>query len=304
MKVGVSIPQIGRLADPSAIRAAACAAEQVGYASVWVCDRLLAPFAPRSAYPADARGRLPEEMKVSLDPLGVLTLAAAVTERVRLGTSVLVAPWYSPLVLARALTTLDNISAGRLTVGLGVGWSVDEYEAAGVPMSDLGARLDETLDVLDVAWGDDVASYRGRQVSIAESRVLPKPVQRPRPPVLLAARTPAGLDRVARRADGWHPAGLPVEAIAPTWNVVRLAATAHGRDPDSLSLVVRADIRLTDRAIEGERTSYHGSVEQVAEDLDATRRAGAHEVVLRLLGDPTLEEMLDKHARLAESLDG
>jgi alkanesulfonate monooxygenase SsuD/methylene tetrahydromethanopterin reductase-like flavin-dependent oxidoreductase (luciferase family) len=129
-------------------------------------------------------------------------------------------------------------------------------------------------------------------------------VQRPGPPVLLAAYTPGALERVARRADGWNPAGFPVDALAPTWAHIRERAAAHGRDPEALSLVVRANIVLTDRPLPGPRASYHGDLAQVAEDLDATADAGAHEVVLGLSGDPKLDEALDVFAQLAEGLDG
>jgi probable F420-dependent oxidoreductase len=301
--IGVQLAQIGRLADASAVRRAAMAAEQVGFASVWVLDRLLSPVDPRSGYGGTADGRLPLGMETSLDPLGVLAYAAALTDTVRLGASVLVAPWYRPVPLARLLTTVDQLSQGRLVVGLGVGWSLDEYDAVGVPMRERGARLDETLDVLDAVWGEDPVALTGPTTHIAPAEVQPKPVQRPRPPVLLAAYTPAGLDRVARRGDGWNPAGMPMELLAPIWGQIRDAAAGYGRDPDALRLVVRANITLSDAPVDGERPPYHGSLEQVAEDLRATAAAGADEVILGLFGDPKLDEALDVYAQLAESVE-
>jgi probable F420-dependent oxidoreductase len=303
MRLGVSLAQVGRLADPASVRSAAVAAEQVGYSSIWVHDRLLAPVDPRSPYDGVPGAELPPEHANALDPLSVLTYAAAVTSRVRLGTSVLVAPWYRPALLARSLSSLDVLSDGRLTVGLGLGWSLDEYEAVGVPQRELGRRLEEALDVLSVVWGADPVAYEGRDLHIAPALMGPKPVQRPRPPVLLAAYSPDGLDRVARRADGWNPAGLPVEMLAPMWTTVRALAAGHGRDPDDLELVVRANIRLTARPVEGERPSYHGTLDQVAVDLDATRAAGAHEVILRLDGDLGLNQALEHYACIAEALE-
>ncbi|HKE73355.1 MAG TPA: LLM class flavin-dependent oxidoreductase [Acidimicrobiales bacterium] len=274
MRLGVSLAQVGRLADPASVRSAAVAADQVGYSSLWVLD-------PAGLSPACGP---------ALDPLTVLTYAAAVTSRVRLGTSVLVAPWYRPALLARSLSSLDVLSDGRLTVGLGLGWSLDGYGAAGVPQRELGRRLDEALDVLGAAWaGGDVG---------------PRPAQRPRPPVLLAGYTPDALDRVARRADGWNPGGVPVAELGPMWTTVRALAAGHGRDPDDLALVVRAGVHLTDRPIEGgDRPSYHGSVEQVADDLVATGSAGADEVILGLDGDHGLNEALEHYACIAEAVD-
>src|SRR3954454_6465129 len=215
--IGLALPQVGRVAVPAAIIEVAKAADNRGYSSVWAMDRLLAPVAPRTQYPASPDGELPEEQRTVLDPLGVLTLAAAVTERVRLGTGVLVAPWYAPAPLARSLTTLDHISSGRLTVGLGLGWSVDEYDAVGVPQRRLGNHSEEILDVLEAIWTDEVVSYDGDRYHIAPSTILPKPVQNPRPPLLLAAYTPAGFERIVPRGDWGVPAGVPPAVVAPVW---------------------------------------------------------------------------------------
>lgn len=272
MRLGVSLAQTGRLADPASVRSAATAAEQVGYASVWVHDRL------DGGRPGDA----------SLDPLCALTYAAAVTSRVRLGTSVLVAPWYRPALLARSLASLDVLSDGRLTIGLGLDATPAELAAAGVDDAELGRRLDDALDVLGRTW-DPSTDGRG--------------AGRPRPPILLAASTPEGLDRVARRADGWNPAGIPIDQLAPLWARVRDLAARHGRDPDALELVVRADLHITDPPLEGDRPAYAGTVEQVAADVADTGRAGAHETILCLQGDHGLDTALDVYARIAEAVD-
>lgn len=304
MKLGVHLAQIGSTATPQAVRASARAAEELGYDSVWVLDRLLAPLDPSCGY-GGTDLPLPPELARNLDPLTALTWAAAVTERVGLGTSVLCAPFYPAAPLARALTSLDVLSGGRLQVGLGQGWSPEELAAAGSSMAERGARLEELLDVLDAWWGDDPVAHTGPTATIAPSAGGLKPVARPgrsRPPVLLAAYSPAGLDRVARRADGWHPAGMPIEALAPTFAGVRDRAASYGRDPDALRLVVRANVVLTPASLDGERFSYWGSVEQVADDLAATRDAGAHEVILAPSGDLGLDATLDAYAALAEGL--
>jgi probable F420-dependent oxidoreductase len=284
-RFGVALPQIGKIAAPAAIIEVAKAADDRGYSSVWALDRLLAPIEPRTPYPASPDGELPAEQRIVFDPLETLTLAATVTERVRLGTSVLVAPWYAPALLARSLTTLDHISSGRLTVGLGLGWSVDEYEAVGVPQRGLGTHSEEILDVLDAVWTNEVVSHTGERYHIAPSTVLPKPVQSPRPPLLLAAYTPAGFDRIARRADGWTPAGLPVAAVAPMWATIRDLAAGYGRNPDDLQLVVRANVKIFDQSLGNDRPSYWGSLEQVTDDIEATRATGADEIVIDVLAN-------------------
>ena len=303
MRIGIQLAQLGRQATPAAVRASAAAAESLGYHSVWVLDRMTVPTEPRSPNPCGVDDGLPEEQRISLDPITVLSFAAAVTDRTRLGTNVLVAPWYQPVALARSLTAIDVLSDGRLTIGLGVGWSVDEYDALGAPPQQADDRLEEVLDVLDATWSGDVGSFAGSAVGMRPSTVRPMPVPRPRPPILLSADTPAGLDRVARRADGWAPAGVPVEMLAPTFADIRDRAAAYGREADALEMVVRANVLVTDRAVDGDRASYHGSIEQVLDDLVATAAAGAHEVVIAPAGDLCLDQTLEIQAALAEGTE-
>jgi probable F420-dependent oxidoreductase len=302
MKIGLGVPQLGRFADPEVTRTVATAAEQAGFASLWAIDRLLAPTNPRSPYPGSPDGVLPAAHHATLDPLVTLTLAAAVTERIRVGTSVLVAPWYPPALLARSLATLDRVSNGRLTVGLGLGWSIDEYDAVGAPMRHLGTRIEEILDVVSTLWGDGIAEIETAREHIAPSTVGIKPVRSPGPPILLATFNPAGLERVARRADGWLPAGLPLDAIAPMWASVLDTAERFGRDPAEMQLVVRADPTFTDVALGHHRASFTGSRRQVIDDIERARDIGATELILDVQASSrTADELIDTAIELSAS---
>jgi alkanesulfonate monooxygenase SsuD/methylene tetrahydromethanopterin reductase-like flavin-dependent oxidoreductase (luciferase family) len=231
----------------------------------------------------------------------VLTLAAGVTQRIRLGTSVLIAPWYEPIVLARSLTTLDHLSDGRLTVGLGVGRSTEERAAVGRPGSP-ASRLDDTLDVLEVLWGTAEGPHKGPGGRIDPSQVALRPLQRPRPPLLVGGSSHAAQRRAGLRADGWNPRDVPARRLGPIFADIRAHADAAGRDPDALRLVVRADFGLAPKDLPTSRAPYHGSLAQVLADLGEVREAGAHEVILGVGGDPGLDESLDAYARLAEGL--
>lgn len=278
MDIGLALPQHGH--DRPTVTEVAVAAERAGFASLWTFDRLLSPRAPRSPYPASADGELPAWMERVVDPLLALTAAAAVTSTIRLGTSVLVAPWYPPLLLARSSASLDRLSGGRFTLGLGTGWSVDEYEAVGAPMASRGARLDETLDVLNAAWREPVVSITTSREHVAPSVIGLKP-RAGHVPLLLAAYTPPALDRVARRADGWIPAGIPVGAVAGMWQGLRRAAETYGRDPSALRLVVLANVTITDR-LAGDRPEFVGSVDQVRDDVARCVDAGVDEVIVHV----------------------
>ncbi len=278
MRIGFILPQVGPVGSPEALKKVAQRAEKLGYDSLWTTERLLYPLAPRTPYPATPDGSLPEEYKQSLDPLESLTFVAAHTKRIALGTSVLDMPYYNPVMLARRLTTLDVLSGGRLRVGLGLGWSVDEYEATGAAFPDRGARADEFLQVLKTIWTTDPVEFHGKFFHIAKSIVQPKPVQKPHPPVYIAAFAPKALERVAKMSDGWNPVMIPVEGMAQMFAGLKETAQAAGRDPASLQLVVRANVVLTRKPVNKNRGFFCGSLEQIGEDIAGCRKLGAHEL--------------------------
>jgi probable F420-dependent oxidoreductase len=240
VKLGLALPQYGPLADASRIASFAAAAERMGFHSLWVGDRLLTPLAPHDPYPAPRPQPYPPEFTRGLDPLLTLTVAATATSRVRLSSSTLNAPWHNAVLLARSLTSLDVLSAGRLDVGVGLGWMRDEYEAAGVDWSTRGARLDEMLDVWRLLWTENPVSFAGRFFRFPESVVDMRPVRPGGPPILLAGMTPPAMERIGRRADGWLMVqGLPPPYEGMLWDTARRAADAAGRDPDALRRVRR-----------------------------------------------------------------
>lgn len=275
MRLGFALPQAGKIAGPEALSAVATRAEEMGYDDLWVLDRVLWPVRPKVPYPASADGRLPERSKRVLDPLDTLAFVAARTQRIRLGTSVINLPYYNPVLLARRLATVDVLSNGRLTVGFGTGWSEDEFEAVHAPMEERGLRCEEAVAVLEALWTEDVVSFSGRYFRVAESIVDLKPVQKPHPPLFWAAYTPAAMKRIARTADGWMPAGVPIAAIGPMFASLRDMARAAGRNPDALQLVVRANLEVTAAPLGDARGPFHGTPEQIRADVDAVRSLGA-----------------------------
>ncbi len=282
MKIGVAVPNIGPVATPEAVKTVAQKAEALGYHSLWTVERVLWPVAPKLPYPATPDGSLPEEYKYNLDPLDTLTFAAACTSKIKLGTSVLDIPYYNPVLLARRLSTIDVLSKGRLRVGFGVGWSPDEMEAAGADMKVRGPRADEFIQVLKTIWTTDPVEHRGRFFSVPRSHIGPKPVQKPHPPIYLAAYTPPAMKRVATMADGWNPAGVPIDGMKQMFAGMQQMAKEAGRDPSELSMIVRANLFLTEKPVEKDRFIFVGSVDQIREDIAACEKIGAEEVFLEL----------------------
>jgi probable F420-dependent oxidoreductase len=202
VQVGIHLPQYGRVSGPGAITRAAAHAEDLGFAGLWVSDHIVQPAA--QDYPSP----------YLYDPLVTLTWAAAVTERVGLGTSVLVVPQHNPLELANSLASLDSLSGGRLTVGVGVGWSKGEFEALGYDFADRGERTDEILRLWRTVWEDDPATFHGTHHRFDDLRVLPKPAHRI--PIWVGGSGARAHRRAVELGDGFHLIGMtPDEARSP-----------------------------------------------------------------------------------------
>ncbi len=299
MRTGFALPQIGAAGGPEALLAVAKRAEALGFDSLWVLDRLLVPVDPRVPYPI-GDGELPTKYKRTLDPLETLTFAAAHTSRVGLGTSVLNLPWYNPVLLARRLATLDVLSAGRLRAGFGMGWSPEEYEAAGASWRERGKRADEFIRALKIIWTKDPVEFQGAYYRISKSFIALKPVQKPHPPIYMAAYAPSALKRVAREANGWFPVGIPINAIRSLFDQLRSMAREAGRDPGSLELLVRANVEFSERTQGGERVDFTGTLDQIVSDVAATQQLGAAEIVFDVQFSPGVDTVDDIIARMEQ----
>jgi probable F420-dependent oxidoreductase len=211
MRVGIHLPQIGRKAGPEAIRRAAVQAEELGFADVWTSEHIIVPS--RAPYPPSP---------VFYDPVLTLTWAAACTQRVGLGTSVLVLPMRHPLPLAKELATLQNLSEGRLILGAGVGWLEAEFAALGVPFRERGRRMDEGIAMMRAVWSEDPVSFSARHIPavIDDMRSLPQPVKPI--PIWIGGSSQPALAR-ALRLDGWHGSRVSPEAAAPIVERLRAA---------------------------------------------------------------------------------
>src|SRR6266403_707764 len=210
MRVGIHLPHIGRKAGPEAIRRAAIQAEERGFDDAWTSEHIIIPKG--APYPPSA---------LFYDPVLTLTWAAAYTNRIGLGTSVLVLPMRHPLPLAKELATLQNLSEGRLILGAGVGWMEAEFAALGAPFRERGRRMDEGIAMMIAVWGEDPVSFAARTIPavIDEMRILPKP-EKPIP-IWIGGTSEPALQR-ALRLDGWHGSRASPEQAAPI--VARLRA--------------------------------------------------------------------------------
>jgi probable F420-dependent oxidoreductase len=277
MRLGFGLPTSGTWATPENLVTVARQAEALGYESVWVFQRLLFPLAPQNMY-YGTPGTWPDAFKSVLDPLVALSFVAGATERVRLGVSVLLVPLYNPVLLARMLTSLDIVSRGRLDVGVGTGWSLDELQAVGVAPDERGPRADEFLGCLLAAWTDDEVEFKGRFYTIPRARIDPKPVQKPHPPLLVGGYSTRVFRRVARFGDGYAGGNVPLADIAGVVAGVRRAATEAGRDPSALRIVCRGSFNVTAERLGDGRRALWGTIDQIREDARRYEDAGVTEL--------------------------
>jgi probable F420-dependent oxidoreductase len=239
MQVGLHALGIGAGAHPDVIRAVAAAAEGGGFATLWWGEHVVMVDQPRSRYPYSPDGRIAVPSSADwLDPLTGLSFAAAVTSRIGLATGVLLLPEHNPVLVAKQAATLDVLSAGRLTLGVGIGWSAEEFTALGVPFARRGERTAEYVAAMRTLWSDDVASFSGEFVRFDAVRVNPKPVHGRRIPVVAGGNSDAALQRAAAFGDGWYGFNLPADAVAGRINTLAENCRSRGRSLSELTVAV------------------------------------------------------------------
>lgn len=301
MKIGFCLPQVGKEAGPDGLLKVAEAAEKLAYDSVWVLDRLMWPLKPRDPYPVTPDGHLPEEYQSVLDPIEALSFVAAVTKKVQLGMSVLVAAYQGPVLLARRLATLDVLSKGRVLCGIGGGWSRDEYEACSVPFAHRDDRVAELLRAMVAVWTQDTVEFKGKYFKIAPSKIGPKPVQKPHPAIVQAAYAPKSLQRTAELANGWNPGGPPSWdwLIDQTKTLKRLAKEA-GRNADAMQVILRAFVSLGDQARPADGWLFTGTLDQIKADAKRAAELGVSHILLETQFNPgmTVQKMLKQAEQL------
>jgi len=278
MKLGMALPQVGKWATPDIIVRVAQKAEELGYNSLWVQERLLWPLEPLKPYPATPDGSIPEAYQFVLDPIISLTYAANNTSNIRVGTAVLDIPYHTPAVLAKQLATLDLISGGRLDCGIGLGWSEDEYIATNVPFKNRGDRVDEFLRCIINLWTEEVSEFDGEYYHVPRSIVNPKPVQKPHPPITVGGFSPKTFERAANLGDGYNGIIMPFEQTKEVMDALKIEAQKSNRNFSDLQIVFRAFTTILDESPVKDRAPFTGTVEDIKDDLKRCEELGITEI--------------------------
>jgi probable F420-dependent oxidoreductase len=311
LKVGITLPQAGQQATRENVIHIAQNAESEGFDSLWVFERLLWPINPQTPYPATPDGSLPNEYQIILDPLETLTYVAAKTNKIALGTSVMDILFHSPVILARRFATLDLLSEGRAIAGLGIGWSKDEYQASNIPFKDKGERANEFLQVLKRIWTDDVIEFKGKYYNIPASKIGPKPVQKPHPPIYMGGFSPNTYSRIVNYdTNGWLGLiGGPLEYLDNIIKTIQNIANKANKDPNRFRVILltypNVDINSRNQSgttSQGQRFPLTGTIDQIGSDIERIKQIGVDHIVFGYNFIPTgrdLDNMLDITKQLA-----
>lgn len=295
MKVGMFLPQVGEYATKENILYMAKESEKEGIDSVWVLDRLLWPLNPQTPYAATPDGTLPVEFQNVLDPLTTLTYVAGVTKQILLGTSIIDMFFQNPVVLAKRFATLDILSEGRTIAGLGIGWSKDEYEVSGVPYKDKGTRADEFLQVLKKIWTDEVVEFKGQFYNIPASKIGPKPLQEPHPPILLGGFSPKTFSRILNYANGWiGVAGFgPLEQLEQVINSLKENARKIDKDPSNIGLYLGSYPNVLESPVSSneERSPMTGTIDQIGSDIEQITTMGTNHIFFGYMSSSICKDM-------------
>jgi probable F420-dependent oxidoreductase len=316
MQIGLRLPQTGRnQASKGSIVYLAKEAENAGFNSLWVLERLLWPINPLNPYPGSTDGKFPEDWQYIFDPLETLTFVAANTNKIALGTSVIDILFHNPVILARRFATLDVFSGGRAIAGFGIGWSEDEYRASGIPFINRGKRADEYMQLLKMLWTEDIVEFIGEYYDIPASKVSPKPVQKPHIPIYLGGYSQKTFARIAKHANGWI-CTIRDSLSQVRLNIEKIKEECHkvNRDPKDINIaailypnVIDSDDTDNRQGHENQRESsrilLNGDIDQVGRDLLEIKNIGVGNVIFNYNRSPisnNIDSIIDVSKKLRE----
>ncbi len=306
------MPQAGLQATRENVLHMAQMAESEGFDSLWVFERLLWPTNPQTPYPATPDGSLPEEYQIMLDPLETLTFVAANTHKISLGTSVIDMLFHNPLVLARRFASLDIFSQGRSIAGFGIGWSKDEFQVSNVPFSNKGKRADEYVRMLKRIWTEENVEFKGQYYSIPQSKVGPKPVQKPHIPIYLGGFSPNTMKRIVENdLNGWL--GI-VGGVAPLGYIETIIKgfkneeTKANKNIDSFKIILLAYPYVKDNPLiasdnnNADRPTLTGTIDEIGVDIKKIKDLGVDHIAFDYNFSPLgkdIEKMVDLTKQLS-----
>ena len=311
MEYGFYLPNSGAGVEPNALSDIAKLGDRLGFFCMVMPDHVLQPNQVQSTYPYSLTGDILEAGQSGDGewPEQITTLAylAGITDRIKLVTSVMIIPYRNPILTAKMLSTLDMLSKGRLILGAGVGWMEEEFELLNTePFAERGAVTNEYLRAFVELWTSDNPTFEGKYVNFSDITFLPKPVQKPHPPIWIGGQSKPAIRRAAQIGNAWHPVGaIPAAPLEPEELAENLAllhdyAEKAGRDPSQLQVSVKAPLYDSNNS-DGSRRRFTGSPDEVRQDVQTYADVGVTHLIFDFrTADPHQTE--DRMAQFSEEV--
>ena len=283
MQFGLGLPHAGATASGAHLITFAQRAEALGFESLWCGDHIVLPTAGTNQYPYTADGSFPRAADVGfLETFTVLSYVAAVTQRIRLGSTVIILPYRNPIVQAKMVASLDVLSGGRVICGVGVGWLQKEFDTLGVPYADRGAMSDEYLKIFRLLWTAEHPEFRGQFYQFDGIQFHPKPVQQPLP-IWVGGHSKRAIRRAVVYGQAWHPTRQTPAFVAEHLPYLRQEADRAGRAPGSMTVSLKRSLHITDIGVPGTAAfrsgnAVIGTTQEVIDDARRCQDIGIHQL--------------------------
>ena len=292
MKFGFYLPNHGPNARPEPLARIAKQGDELGFYCMVSGDHILVPNQVNSAYPYTLSGEFSgDESGEYFEQLTLLTYLAGITKNIRLVPSVMIVPYRPPILAAKILATLDVLSQGRLTLGVGVGWMEEEFEALGTPpFAERGEVTNEYLRAFKELWTSDNPTFEGKYCDFSNIKFLPKPMQKPHPPIWVGGQSRRAMRRAAELGNGWHPVGAipaaPMEPEELAQNIVVMHGYAEriDRDPEEIEVSMKAPLYDSASDTKGPRRRFSGRPEQILQDVQTYTDMGVGTIIFDIRG--------------------
>ena len=304
MQFGLGLPSTGEAASGANLIRFAQRADDLGFESLWCGDHILLPTAGTNQYPYTADGSFPRDASVGfLETLTVLAYVASATQRIRLGSTVIILPYRNPIVQAKMFATLDVLSGGRVICGVGVGWLEKEFDSLGVPYADRGPMSDEFLQIFQTLWTQADPVFQGKYYHFDGMQFYPKPVQDPLP-IWVGGHSRRAIRRAIVYGHAWHPTRQTPDFVAQHLPYLRQEAEQAGRDPDSITISLKRSLHITDigandTAAFRSGNALVGATQDIIDDAKRCRDIGIHQLTYDFRTDD-VEAQIAMMERLVE----
>lgn len=292
MKIGIAIPNFGKFANRENIKEITLNAEELGFDSLWCSDHVIIPNSHKIGFGSNF-----------YEPVTTLAYLASLTKRISLGTSVIVIPYRNPVVFAKLISTIDQISDGRVILGIGSGWLKEEFDALGIDFNNKSDITEEYLEIIKELWYSDNPQYSGKYLSFSDIVFSPRPTNTHRIPIWMGGNYNSSIDRAIKLCTGWHAVGLTPYELQNKTDYIKNKLKTSEQKTENFIISIRSNLQITDnrKLIENNSELLRGNKEKITDSLNGYKNSGADHMIIYILSSE-VSGFLDHLQTLAEEI--